>query len=254
MTWVWEHSKARGSELLCLLALADYANDEGEAYPGVKRLAQRCRVNKRAVQKILHKLGEVGEIEVLPNKGISTKTGNTNFYKLSKYIQGVSYSSPLTRQGVSHSSPPGVSHSSPDPSVVTISNKELATQVVAAQPPTASPPTKTTAKHRKSTAYVNPDTGISTNDMFGEYERIVAAAEPGVVLSYGQEMAAAMALVKAGWLPEQMATTFKKLKADGFYTGHLALWTIAKQIAAHHAAAVPLPMQSQLTFSVGNLL
>ncbi len=35
MTAVWEESRAGGVALLCLLALADHADDEGWCYPAV---------------------------------------------------------------------------------------------------------------------------------------------------------------------------------------------------------------------------
>jgi len=37
MSYVWEASKAKGSELLLLLAIADHAADDGYCWPGIPR-------------------------------------------------------------------------------------------------------------------------------------------------------------------------------------------------------------------------
>jgi len=41
---VWDHSAASGSFLLMLLAIADFADDDGNAYPSVPTLARKCRM------------------------------------------------------------------------------------------------------------------------------------------------------------------------------------------------------------------
>jgi len=63
MNAVWEHANAKGSNLLVLLALADYAHDDGTlAYPSIKTLCDKTRLSERAVQYCLRKLVEEGEI------------------------------------------------------------------------------------------------------------------------------------------------------------------------------------------------
>lgn len=70
MSWVWQHSKAKGTTRLVLLALADHAGaDGGDAYPSVGRLAARCGMGERAVQGAIKKLRSLGELEVEPNTG-----------------------------------------------------------------------------------------------------------------------------------------------------------------------------------------
>lgn len=65
MSWVWEHSEAKGSAKLVLLALADHAGqDGGDAYPSVRRLAARCGLSERTVQSAIEGLEALGEIEV----------------------------------------------------------------------------------------------------------------------------------------------------------------------------------------------
>lgn len=44
MAKVWELSANRGNDLLMLLAIADFADDDGNAYPSVQTLAHKCRM------------------------------------------------------------------------------------------------------------------------------------------------------------------------------------------------------------------
>jgi len=69
MTAVWDHSRAKGSALLLLLAIADNANDYGLAWPGIETLAQRTRIGKRATIKQLEKLEKTGELMIYRRSG-----------------------------------------------------------------------------------------------------------------------------------------------------------------------------------------
>lgn len=82
MNAVWEHSPAKGSELLLLLALADSANDSGLAYPSVTTLAQKIRMGKRNTQYLLKKLEADGLIAIGKGAGLPTTRGATNRYRL----------------------------------------------------------------------------------------------------------------------------------------------------------------------------
>jgi len=63
MGWVLRHSKQKGSALLVLIAIADHADPDGKnAWPSVKTLAKFSRLTERAVQYILRKLEEQGDI------------------------------------------------------------------------------------------------------------------------------------------------------------------------------------------------
>lgn len=66
---IWEHSKQSGGKLLVLLAIADFARDDGYAFPAVSTLAKKARMTKRNVQLCLVKLCEAGELEVAQGQG-----------------------------------------------------------------------------------------------------------------------------------------------------------------------------------------
>ena len=76
MSRVWEESKHEGSALLTLLAIADFADDDGKAFPSKKTLAKKTRMSARSVQRLVQTLIASGELFVDPNAG----RNGTNLY------------------------------------------------------------------------------------------------------------------------------------------------------------------------------
>lgn len=56
MHLVWENAPCRENSLLILLALADWANDDGVCWPSMQKLADKARVDRRSAQRIVRKL------------------------------------------------------------------------------------------------------------------------------------------------------------------------------------------------------
>jgi len=69
MARVWAESKHSGTHLLMLLAIADFADDDGNAYPAVGTLATKCRMTSRNANLILAALKTSGELDVRIGKG-----------------------------------------------------------------------------------------------------------------------------------------------------------------------------------------
>lgn len=69
MSRVWKHSNQRGGALLILLALADFADDEGYAWPAVQTLATKARMTERNARYTLRSLEADGEITTTPGGG-----------------------------------------------------------------------------------------------------------------------------------------------------------------------------------------
>ncbi len=69
MSRVWEHSQHAGSDLLMMLAIADFADDAGNAYPAVSTLAEKCRMTSRNANLILAHLRKTGELIIRQNEG-----------------------------------------------------------------------------------------------------------------------------------------------------------------------------------------
>ena len=78
MSAVWESGEVSGATLLVLLALADYANDNGICWPGVPALAKKARVSERYVRELLGDLEDGGYITRELNAGPS----GVNTYKV----------------------------------------------------------------------------------------------------------------------------------------------------------------------------
>lgn len=69
MTQVWANSQQKGSGLILLLAIADHANDDGYAYPGVETLAKKSRMSERNTRYVLDQLVAGGELAIARGTG-----------------------------------------------------------------------------------------------------------------------------------------------------------------------------------------
>ena len=69
MNQCWLHSRSKGGSLLVLLAIADFSNDEGFAYPSIATLARKARLTPRNTQRTIRRLVACGELEVADGDG-----------------------------------------------------------------------------------------------------------------------------------------------------------------------------------------
>lgn len=76
MTRVWKYSTQHGNALLVLLAIADMADDFMVCYPGKGHLANKCRLGKRAINAIITKLVESGELQVYHRRAGNVNSSN----------------------------------------------------------------------------------------------------------------------------------------------------------------------------------
>ena len=54
---------------MVLLAITDFANDDGMAYPSVSTLGKKARLSERQVQRAIRRLTALGELAVETEKG-----------------------------------------------------------------------------------------------------------------------------------------------------------------------------------------
>lgn len=78
MSRVWDESPSKGSELLLLLAIADYANESGVAWPKTETLAHKVRMSERQVQRMVKALVDQRQLKVEKNAGPK----GTNLYRI----------------------------------------------------------------------------------------------------------------------------------------------------------------------------
>ena len=82
MTLVWDGFPAAGSELLAMLALADWCDDRGGSlYPSIKAVADKVRVGEKHARNILHKFEHERYLAVVGNH-FGGKPGTTREYRL----------------------------------------------------------------------------------------------------------------------------------------------------------------------------
>lgn len=83
MSKVWEEAEVSGSELLVLLALADYANDDGTSiYPSMQSIAKKSRLSIVQARRTIHKLIAKGIVELVEMGGWDGKRNRSNEYRI----------------------------------------------------------------------------------------------------------------------------------------------------------------------------
>lgn len=78
MSDVWQNGPKDQSERFVLLALADYANDDGECWPSIAGICQKTCMTDRGVQKIIRRLEDGGWLSI--EVGVGRK--NCNVYTI----------------------------------------------------------------------------------------------------------------------------------------------------------------------------
>ena len=73
MSAVWERDDLTSTQKLVLLALADWANDEGLCWPSVDRVALKASLTSRGVQKTIRALEEMQFLRKEEIKGRGNK-------------------------------------------------------------------------------------------------------------------------------------------------------------------------------------
>ena len=63
MSLVWENGPQNSTDRFVLLAIADFANYEGTAWPSVTTLAEKCSMTKRTILRAIARLEEQGYLE-----------------------------------------------------------------------------------------------------------------------------------------------------------------------------------------------
>lgn len=102
MTHIWDHGPQQISERIVLLALADFANDEGLCWPSMARISQRALLTRRALQRVISRLEANGWLTVQRNRG----RGNVNLFTVHESLKS------LGDGGTAHKESAGKAHDS----------------------------------------------------------------------------------------------------------------------------------------------
>lgn len=123
MSQCWSKSKHSGANLLMLLAIADFSDDKGKAYPAIVTLAAKCRMGRRNAQYVINKLEESGELTILAQKGPPPKFPNLYQINLSHLgAQPTARVQSSSLRGATHCAK-GVQPIAPKPSVTVINHQ-----------------------------------------------------------------------------------------------------------------------------------
>lgn len=117
MSNVWQFGPRDKSEVLVLLALADYCNDEGECWPAMSSIASKARMTERGVQKICARLVESGWLEIDLRKG--RKGCNLYRIKTPNHVHPEPSSPRTTKHETPNPVPKNPEPRSPEPSITT---------------------------------------------------------------------------------------------------------------------------------------
>ena len=72
MSQVWDRSAHSGSALLLMLAIADFARDDGIAWPSLGSLARKTRMSERQIRRLVSECESSGELDVDRSRGHRT--------------------------------------------------------------------------------------------------------------------------------------------------------------------------------------
>jgi hypothetical protein len=83
MSEVWTYAACKGSELLVLLALADFGDDDGEnIYPSMQTLARKTRLSDKQVRRVIQNLVKLNLVEILEPGGWKYGRNRANSYRI----------------------------------------------------------------------------------------------------------------------------------------------------------------------------
>ena len=68
MSKVWDFYPGGGTDLLALLALADWSDDEGRCYPSMSAISKKIRLSRSQAQRIVHSLIDADFVRVIGNE------------------------------------------------------------------------------------------------------------------------------------------------------------------------------------------
>lgn len=68
MTLVWERYPGGGTDLLALLALADWSDDDGRCYPAMASIASKTRLSVSQARRVVHRLIADAFVSVVGNE------------------------------------------------------------------------------------------------------------------------------------------------------------------------------------------
>lgn len=95
LSQVWDGYPGGGSDLLALLALADWSDDDGRCWPSIAAIARKTRLSRSQAQRVVHRLIETGAVSVTGNT-TGGAPGATRQYRINLSALTASVATPST--------------------------------------------------------------------------------------------------------------------------------------------------------------
>jgi len=93
MSKVWKEAPYHGNKLLCLLACADWANDDGEVFPSYNKIGTKIRITRRSAIRLLSSFVDDGTVSKIHRRNKNTHSSNLfkihpeNFAKIASLME-----------------------------------------------------------------------------------------------------------------------------------------------------------------------
>jgi hypothetical protein len=82
MSLVWDNFDRKGTELVVMLALSDWCNDQGGSlYPSIAGVAKKARISESQARRVIHKFIDDGFLSVIANHN-GGDNNQTRHYKI----------------------------------------------------------------------------------------------------------------------------------------------------------------------------
>ena len=146
MTAVWTHSRHKGSKLILLLAIADYANEQAVAWPSIQSLADKARMSERNVHYALKELTEEDDPELTVLAGAGPH--RCNLYQIN--LEGAKFAGCKPAHKRVQNSAPRVQPVAPNPSLESVKNPSIESASDANAPTPPPPDTPRPSRSRSS--------------------------------------------------------------------------------------------------------
>lgn len=83
MNLVWAHADVKGSELLILLAMADFSDDNGEnIFPSMQTLGRKARLSDKQARRVVQNLVKLKLVEIVEQGGWQRGRNRSNSYRI----------------------------------------------------------------------------------------------------------------------------------------------------------------------------
>ena len=216
MSWAWDQD-CSGSQKLVLLALADHSDDDGNCWPGVRGLSNKCRLGDRTLRTSIAALELMGFLTSTPRYR-EDGSQTSNFYQLNMRGPSAEYAPPPE---TAFTPPPAKSASPP------LQNQQGSESPLE---PSVEPKDFSEDSNRNSSSSESATDKKPISEIpLGMTELEAVRGYPSG--NYPAEASALKSMLAQGYTRSEVLECYQHLKTDHFWANKaLALMTVKGQI------------------------